>query len=98
MIITHLKKRAHLMDLNVDNIRNVSRLIQNDSDYSTFKVIISADSIKESVYGKAKFPFFYGIYHGFISQMHGVVCNVKIVKSEYSCTIVQNKYNINKNI
>ena len=48
--------RAHLMDLNVDNIRNVSKLVQNDSDCSAFKVIISADSIKESVYGEAKFP------------------------------------------
>ena len=27
-----------------------------------------------------------------------VACNVKIVKSEYSCTKVQNKYNIKKNI
>ena len=48
--------RAHLMDLNVDNIRNVSKLVQNDSDCSAFKVIISADSIKQSVYGEAKFP------------------------------------------
>ena len=43
------------------------------------------------------------MYHGFIikfiSQIKYVVaCNFKIVKSEYSCTIVQNKYNINKNI
>ena len=44
------------MDLNVDNIRNVSKLVHNDSDCSAFKVIISADSIKETVYGKAKFP------------------------------------------
>ena len=47
--------RAHLIDLNVDNIRNVSKLVQNVSDCSTFKVIISADSIKQSVYGEAKF-------------------------------------------
>ena len=41
----------------------------------------------------------YGIYHGFISQIKYVVAyNVKRVKSEYSCTIVQNKYNININI
>ena len=35
----------------------------------------------------------------FISQIKYVVAyNVKTVKSEYSCTIVQNKYNINKNL
>ena len=47
--------RAHLMDLSVGNIGNVSKLVQHHSDCSAFKVIISADSIKESVYGKANF-------------------------------------------
>ena len=48
--------RAHLMDLNVDNIRDISKLVQHESDCAAFKVLISADSIRESVYGMEKFP------------------------------------------
>ena len=48
--------RAHLMDLNVDNIRDISKLVQHVSDCAAFKVLISADSIRESVYGMEKFP------------------------------------------
>ena len=48
--------RAHLMDLNVDNIRDISKLVQHESDCAAFKVLISADSIRESVYGREKFP------------------------------------------
>ena len=48
--------RAHLMDLNVDNIRDISKLVQHESDCAAFKVLISADSIRESVYGIEKFP------------------------------------------
>ena len=36
------------------------------------------------------------LYHRLSMLLHA--CNVKIVKSEYSCTKVQNKYNIKKNI
>ena len=48
--------RAHLMELNVDNIRDISKLVQHESDCAAFKVLISADSIRESVYGREKFP------------------------------------------
>ena len=48
--------RAHLMDLNVDNIRDISKLVQHESDCAAFKALISADSIRESVYGREKFP------------------------------------------
>ena len=48
--------RAHLMDLNVDNIRDISKLVQHEPDCAAFKVLISADSIRESVYGMEKFP------------------------------------------
>ena len=47
---------THLMDLNVDNIRNISKLVQHEFDCAAFKVLISADSIRESVYGREKFP------------------------------------------
>ena len=37
-------------------------------------------------------------YHRLSILLYVVACNVKIVKSEFSCAIVHNKYNINKNI
>ena len=33
-----------------------SKLVQNESDCAAFTVLISADSIREFVYGRAKFP------------------------------------------
>ena len=48
--------RAHLMALNVDNIRDTSKLVQHESDCAAFKVLISAVSVRESVYGREKLP------------------------------------------
>ena len=61
--------------------------------------IINTNNLILHYHRNCKFMAYIIIYHGFISRIKYVVaCNVKIVKSEYSCTIVQNKYNINKNI
>ena len=48
--------RACLMDLNVDNIRKVKKISDDQSASSSFHVIIVADTIKETVYGVGKFP------------------------------------------
>ena len=48
--------RACLMDLNVDNIRKVTKISDDQSVSSCFHVIIVADTIKETVYGVGKFP------------------------------------------
>ena len=48
--------RACLMDLNVDNIRKVTKISNDQSVSSCFHVIIVADNIKETVYGVGKFP------------------------------------------
>ena len=48
--------RACLMDLNVDNIRKVNKISDDQSASSSFHVIIVADTIKETVYGVGKFP------------------------------------------
>ena len=48
--------RACLMDLNVDNIRKVNKISDDQSFSSGFHVIIVADTIKETVYGAGKSP------------------------------------------
>ena len=48
--------RACLMVLNVDNIRKVNKISDDQSASSSFHVIIVADTIKETVYGVEKFP------------------------------------------
>ena len=62
-----------------------------------YVTIVNTKEFKIHYHSNCKFMTY--IIHGFTSQIKYVVaCNVKTVKSEYSCTIVLNKYNTNTNI